>query len=72
MAARLDSRGFARRDEHCNRVWPINHPNPNFPDNGRIRFNLLHLGHGSFSAGIEIATPKEHELISEFLFEALR
>jgi hypothetical protein len=71
MATRLDGRGFARRDEHCNRVWPVNHPNPNFPDNGRIKFNLLHLGHGSYSAGLQMATLEQHEMVSEFLLESL-
>jgi hypothetical protein len=67
----VDSRGFIKRHEHCNRVWPINHPDPAFPLNGEIKFNLFHPGHGSFSAGLRIATPEQHAMVSVFLLEAL-
>jgi hypothetical protein len=67
----LTEQGFIPREEHCNRLWPVNHPDPSFPGNGLIKFNLWHPGNGSYTAALSIATPDDHRMISEFLLRRL-
>jgi len=67
----LTAAGFIPREEHCNRIWPVNHPDPSFPNNGAFKFNLWHPGHGSYCAALSIATPDNHRMVSEFLLKRL-
>jgi len=66
---RTDSRGFALRDEHCSRVWPVSRPD--LPEYGEYLYSLTHAGIGSFHSPVKFANARSHELISNFLLEVL-